>query len=79
MTDCPTPNQQQTCHARQQRIKALKRQTGAFMLGMLFVDPEYMRQGVGRQLWEFGQAHIERCFPKLATVELNSSPHAVAF
>lgn len=46
---------------------------------MLFVEPGAMRQGVGRQLWEFARAHIERCFPKVATVELNSSPHAVAF
>ncbi len=46
---------------------------------MLFVEPDYMRQGVGRQLWEFARDHIERAFPKVATVELNSSPHAVAF
>ena len=46
---------------------------------MLFVEPSAMRQGVGRRLWEFARAHIERCFPKVATVELNSSPHAVPF
>ena len=36
---------------------------------MLFVEPSAMRQGVGRQLWEFARAQIERSFPKVATVE----------
>ena len=46
---------------------------------MLFVEPSAMRRGAGRRLWEFARAHIGRCFPKVATVELSSSPHAVAF
>src|SRR4029078_9504017 len=46
---------------------------------MLFVEPSAMRRGAGRRLWEFARTHIERCFSKVATVELNSSPHAVAF
>ena len=46
---------------------------------MLFVRPDVMRQGVGRQLWESARVHIEQAFPAVATVELNSSPHAIGF
>lgn len=46
---------------------------------MLFVRPDCMRKGVGRALWEAARAHIEHGFPKVATVELNSSLHAVGF
>ncbi|HSN34423.1 MAG TPA: GNAT family N-acetyltransferase [Ideonella sp.] len=49
------------------------------LVGMLFVRPAAIRQGVGRQLWECARAHIEQSFPKVVTVELNSSPHATSF
>jgi predicted GNAT family N-acyltransferase len=30
-------------------------------------------------LWESARAHVESAFPDVETVELNSSPYAVAF
>ena len=46
---------------------------------MLFVRPDCLRAGVGRGLWEAARGHVEQHFPKVATVELNSSLHATGF
>lgn len=48
-------------------------------VGMLFVHPGCLRQGIGRQLWEQARSHIEASFPGVNTVELNSTPYALAF
>lgn len=49
------------------------------VLGMLFVHPKWLRQGVARRLWESARAHVEAAFPSVKTVELNSTPHALEF
>jgi ribosomal protein S18 acetylase RimI-like enzyme len=46
---------------------------------MLFVHPQYQRQGAGRSLWETARAHIEAAPPHVTTVELNATTVAVAF
>lgn len=48
-------------------------------LSMLFVRPGSLRLGIGRQLWEQARTHIEAAFPEVKTVELNSTPYALAF
>ena len=53
--------------------------TNPSLLGMLFVHPQHLRQGIGRALWESARAHIESAFPQERTVELNATPHSVAF
>ncbi len=49
------------------------------ILGMLFVHPAWLRRGVARSLWERTRAEIERTFPTVKTIELNSTPYAIAF
>jgi GNAT superfamily N-acetyltransferase len=49
------------------------------LLGILFVHPQWLRQGIGRALWESARAHIESAFPQTKTVELNATPYSVAF
>jgi predicted GNAT family N-acyltransferase len=49
------------------------------LLGMLFVDPQWLRQGVARTLWEGARNHIESSLPTVKTIELNASPYSVAF
>lgn len=49
------------------------------LLGMLFVDPKWVRQGVGRALWERAREHVEAQFPAIKTVELNATPNALPF
>lgn len=49
------------------------------LLGMLFVHPQWLRQGVATTLWESARAHVEAEFPAVKTVELNSTPFAVEF
>jgi GNAT superfamily N-acetyltransferase len=53
--------------------------TSPAVLSSLFVHPEYLRQGIGRQLWEGARAHIETAFPTVKTVELNATPGAYDF
>ena len=53
--------------------------TSPSVLSSLFVHPEYLRQGIGRQLWEGARAHIESAFPTVKTVELNATPGAYDF
>ena len=52
--------------------------TPAF-LGLLFVHPRYLRQGIGRALWEQARAFIEKRYPATETVETNSTPYAFKF
>jgi GNAT superfamily N-acetyltransferase len=47
------------------------------LLGMLFVNPNHLGQGIARRLWETGRAHIESVYPEVKTIELNSTPYAV--
>jgi GNAT superfamily N-acetyltransferase len=49
------------------------------LLGMLFVHPQHLRQGIGRALCEAARAQIQSAFPQTKTVELNSTPYAFAF
>jgi GNAT superfamily N-acetyltransferase len=48
------------------------------LLGMLFVRPQNVRQGIGTFLWEAARAHVEAHYRDTKTVELNASPYAVA-
>jgi GNAT superfamily N-acetyltransferase len=48
------------------------------LLGFLFVRANWHRRGVASQLWESARAHLESEHPEIKTVELNSSPYAVA-
>jgi GNAT superfamily N-acetyltransferase len=48
------------------------------LLSFLFVEAVMHKRGVARLLWEAARAHIEVAHPTVKTVELNSSPHAVA-
>lgn len=49
------------------------------LLGMLFVHPSRLRQGIGTRLWECARTRLESEFPEARTVELNSTPYAVDF
>ena len=48
------------------------------VLAFLFVRPGLLRSGIGSLLWEAARAHIETHHPSVKTIELNSSPCAVA-
>jgi GNAT superfamily N-acetyltransferase len=56
-------------------VIALPRPT---LVQLLFVAPSHLRRGIGRALWEAGRSHLEEQHPEITTVELNSSPYAVA-
>jgi GNAT superfamily N-acetyltransferase len=49
------------------------------ILGMLFVHSARLRRGIARSLWAHARAEIERTFPTVKTIELNSTPYAIAF
>jgi GNAT superfamily N-acetyltransferase len=49
------------------------------ILGMLFVHPAWLRRGIAKSLWEHARAEIERTFPTVKTIELNSTPYAIDF
>lgn len=49
------------------------------LLGMLFVHPQRLRQGIAKALWETARVHIESAFPTNKTVELNATPYAMQF
>ncbi|MGA7538958.1 MAG: GNAT family N-acetyltransferase [Steroidobacteraceae bacterium] len=49
------------------------------LLGMLFVHPSSLRQGIGTALWESARSRLESRCPEVKTVELNSTPFAVDF
>ena len=48
------------------------------LVQLFFVAPGHMRQGIGRALWSAVRSRLERHHPEVKTVELNSSPYAVA-
>ena len=48
-------------------------------LGMLFVHPSRLRQGIGTKLWESARTQLESEFPEVRTVELNATPYSVEF
>jgi len=49
------------------------------LLGMLFVEPDSLRQGVARSLWEHARTYVEAHHSDVTTVELNSTPYALEF
>lgn len=48
------------------------------LVQLCFVAPGHLGKGIGRSLWEAARARLEEQFPEVKTVELNSSPYAVA-
>lgn len=48
------------------------------LVQLLFVAPGHLRKGIARSLWSAVRAHLEEKHPEVTTVELNSSPYAVA-
>jgi ribosomal protein S18 acetylase RimI-like enzyme len=48
------------------------------LLAFLFIDSSSHRQGIATALWCAARAHLEANYPAVKTVELNSSPYAVA-
>lgn len=49
------------------------------VLGMLFVHPNSLRQGIATALWESARFRLKSGFPQVTTVELNSTPFALGF
>lgn len=48
------------------------------LVQLCFVASGHTGKGIGRSLWEVARARLEEKFPDVKTVELNSSPYAVA-
>ena len=48
------------------------------LVQLFFVAPTQLRKGIGRTLWNAARAHLEEKHPEVKTVELNSSPYALA-
>lgn len=53
--------------------------TKAAFVQMLFIAPEWLRQGIGRGLWDHTRSFIETHHTEIRTIELNASPHSVPF
>jgi GNAT superfamily N-acetyltransferase len=51
---------------------------GPTIVQLFFVASSQMRQGIGTKLWEMARSRVEEGYPEVKTVELNSSPYAVA-
>ena len=49
------------------------------LIAMLFVDPAFLRRGIGRKLLEAARQHTETMHPAVATIELNSTAYALPF
>lgn len=49
------------------------------LLGLLFVEPCWLRRGVGKALWESVRTHIKASYPDVETIELNATPTAFPF
>lgn len=47
-------------------------------LAFLFVRRSWLRRGIASRLWNAAREHLEAHYPTVKTVELNSSPYAVA-
>jgi GNAT superfamily N-acetyltransferase len=48
------------------------------LVQLFFVAPGRLRQGIGRALWTAVRTYLEERHPDVQTVELNSSPFALA-
>ena len=48
------------------------------LVQLLFVAPDRLRRGIGSALWLAARTHLAERHPDVATVELNSSPYALA-
>jgi GNAT superfamily N-acetyltransferase len=48
------------------------------LVQLLFVAPGHLRNGIARALWDAVRALLQEKHPEVTTVELNSSPYAVA-
>ena len=48
------------------------------LVGFLFVEQTFLRQGIAKDLWESARKHIESEFSDVKTVELNSTAYAVS-
>ena len=48
------------------------------LVQLLFVAPGHLRKGIARALWSAVRTHLEEKHPEVTTVELNSSPYALA-
>jgi ribosomal protein S18 acetylase RimI-like enzyme len=48
------------------------------LVQLFFVAPGHLRNGIGRKLWSAVRAELAQLYPEVRTVELNSSPYAVA-
>ncbi len=48
------------------------------LVQLFFVAPGHLRNGIGRKLWSAARVELEQHHPDVRTVELNSSPYAVA-
>jgi GNAT superfamily N-acetyltransferase len=48
------------------------------LVQLLFVAPGHLRKGIARALWQAVRDHLQEKHPEVTTVELNSSPYAVA-
>jgi len=48
------------------------------LVQLFFVAPGHLRNGIGRALWNAVRTHLEERHPEVKTVELNSSPYALA-
>lgn len=63
---------------RQERVVGFILLPTPALLAFLFIHKSVVRQGIGALLWEAARSHIEANHPSVKTVELNSSPYAVA-
>ncbi len=48
------------------------------LIGLLFVKPDFLRKGIAKSLWQAARRHVETTSKEVKTVELNSTPFAVA-
>ena len=48
------------------------------LVQLFFVAPGHLRNGIGRKLWSAVRVELEQRHADIRTVELNSSPYAVA-
>ena len=48
------------------------------LVQLFFVAPGHLRRGIGRKLWSAARAELVQSHPDVRTVELNSSPYALA-
>ncbi len=49
------------------------------LLGMLFIHPNEIRNGVGNAMWIHTCKALRSEFPTVSTVELNATPNAISF